>query len=173
MNNPLRRLHPLVAVAAVAVTLLSLVGIAAMLGWVPAANSSSAVASNGPEAKQSGVFSLFKKKCENCGTVENVTTRTIQGQGSGVGAVVGGVLGGVLGNQVGGGRGKDAATVVGAVGGAYAGNEIEKQNKRYQRYVVSVRLDEGGTRSFTFTSPPAWRAGDRVRVEGDALVRAS
>ena len=37
------------------------------------------------------------------------------------GAIVGGIIGGVLGHQVGGGRGKDAATAGGAVAGALIG----------------------------------------------------
>ena len=40
------------------------------------------------------------------------------------GAIVGGVLGGVLGHQVGGGRGKDIATVVGAIGGTLLGQDM-------------------------------------------------
>ena len=41
------------------------------------------------------------------------------------GTVIGGVAGGVLGHQIGGGRGKDIATVIGAAGGAYAGNQTQ------------------------------------------------
>ena len=44
------------------------------------------------------------------------------------GAIVGGLAGGVLGHQVGGGRGKDAATVVGAVLGAIAGDHLGNRN---------------------------------------------
>ena len=52
--------------------------------------------------------------CNNCGTITNIKTVQVKGEGTGVGAVAGGVLGGVLGHQVGGGRGKDVATVAGA-----------------------------------------------------------
>lgn len=41
-----------------------------------------------------------------------------------IGAVVGGALGGVLGHQVGGGKGKTAATVGGAVLGTLAGQNV-------------------------------------------------
>lgn len=41
-----------------------------------------------------------------------------------VGAVVGGALGGVLGHQIGGGKGKTAATVGGAVLGTLAGQNV-------------------------------------------------
>ena len=40
------------------------------------------------------------------------------------GALAGAVIGGILGHQVGGGSGKDAATVAGAVGGAVIGNNM-------------------------------------------------
>jgi len=42
--------------------------------------------------------------CNECGTVTDVKTVKIVGQGSGVGAVTGGVLGGVVGHQVGEGE---------------------------------------------------------------------
>lgn len=168
MSEQTRSTHPLVLTAAIGMILLSLTGIAALLGWLPAAGSSTAenIASRDPS------FSFFKSRCSRCGTVTRVQSRTSDGAGSGVGAMLGGVLGGVLGHQVGNGRGKDAATVVGAVGGAYAGNEIEKQNKRSTRWLVTVKLDEGGSRTFSFGQPPAWRSGDRVRIEGDELRTA-
>jgi uncharacterized protein YcfJ len=43
-----------------------------------------------------------------------------------IGSIAGAVVGGVLGHQVGGGRGRDIATVAGAAAGGYAGNRIEK-----------------------------------------------
>jgi uncharacterized protein YcfJ len=43
-----------------------------------------------------------------------------------IGSVAGAVVGGVLGHQVGGGTGRDIATVAGAAGGGYAGNRIQK-----------------------------------------------
>jgi uncharacterized protein YcfJ len=43
-----------------------------------------------------------------------------------LGTIAGAVIGGVLGHQVGGGSGRDIATVAGAAGGGYAGNRIQK-----------------------------------------------
>jgi uncharacterized protein YcfJ len=40
------------------------------------------------------------------------------------GAIAGAVVGGILGHQVGGGSGKDAATVAGVVAGAAIGNQM-------------------------------------------------
>ena len=109
--------------------------------------------------------------CNNCGTVSNVRTTQVRGEGSGAGAIVGGVLGGVLGHQVGSGRGKDVATVAGAAGGAYVGHQTERNIKSGTRYQVDVRMDNGRTRTFTFRSPPGYRSGDAIRVNKGRLAR--
>jgi uncharacterized protein YcfJ len=44
------------------------------------------------------------------------------------GAIVGAVIGGVLGHQVGGGTGKDIATVGGAVAGGVIGSNVGRDN---------------------------------------------
>lgn len=108
--------------------------------------------------------------CRDCGTIESVREIAKEADGSGVGAVAGGVLGGVLGNQVGNGRGRDLATVVGVIGGAVAGNQIEKSQKRVVEYQVTVRFEDGTSRVFTQQTAPAWRSGDRVRLENGLLV---
>jgi uncharacterized protein YcfJ len=43
-----------------------------------------------------------------------------------VGTLAGAVIGGVIGHQIGGGSGRDIATVAGAAGGGYAGNRVQK-----------------------------------------------
>jgi uncharacterized protein YcfJ len=43
-----------------------------------------------------------------------------------LGTVAGAVIGGVIGHQIGGGSGRDIATVAGAAGGGYAGNRVQK-----------------------------------------------
>ena len=103
--------------------------------------------------------------CDSCGVVESVRTVEHQAQqGSGLGAAAGAILGGVLGHQVGGGNGNKLATVAGAVGGGFAGNEIEKRKNTSTSYEVRVRMENGNTRTFTPSSQPDWRAGDRVKV---------
>ncbi len=108
--------------------------------------------------------------CLDCGVIESIREVKQQGEGSGVGAVAGGVAGAVLGNQVGGGRGRDLATVVGAVGGAVAGHQIEKRVRTNSSYQITVRMDDGSVRTFTESAPPAWRMGQRVRIQGDRLT---
>jgi Predicted outer membrane lipoprotein len=110
-------------------------------------------------------------ECRNCGTVTSVDTVKKEGEGSGVGAVLGGVAGGVLGHQIGSGRGNTAATVVGAGAGAYAGHQVEKNQKSTTSYVVRIKMEDGKSRSFTFSQPTSYRVGDPVRVVDGKLVR--
>jgi outer membrane lipoprotein SlyB len=109
--------------------------------------------------------------CRECGTITAVTPIEKKGDSSGAGAVIGGIVGGVLGHQVGGGRGKDVATVAGALGGALVGNEIEKNKGSVTSWEVRVRLDDGSNRVMRFDTEPSWRVGDKVRVENGKLVR--
>lgn len=54
------------------------------------------------------------------------TQQVVQpGQPSGAGAAMGAIAGGALGNAVGGGSGRDLATMIGLVGGAVLGNRVE------------------------------------------------
>src|SRR5499427_6951699 len=58
---------------------------------------------------------------------ETVTRQApVKDQQQVIGTVAGAVIGGVLGHQIGGGTGRDIATVAGAAGGGYAGNRIQK-----------------------------------------------
>jgi outer membrane lipoprotein SlyB len=95
----------------------------------------------------------------------------IAGTGIGVGSILGGVVGGVLGHQVGGGKGKDVATVAGLVGGAVAGHEIEKRTSQSESYQVRVRLDRGGYQVLAPQSISDLHVGDRVRVDGEQVSR--
>ena len=108
--------------------------------------------------------------CRECGVVESVQEVPVEAKGSGGGAVAGGIVGGIIGNQIGRGATRDIATVLGAVGGAYAGNHIEKSTKESKRYDVTVRFEDGTTRSFSGETPPAWRSGDRVRLQNGTLT---
>ena len=104
------------------------------------------------------------KWCSNCGNVESVRAIKQRAQGSGLGAAGGAVVGGLLGNQVGGGHGRQLATVAGAIGGAVVGNQVEGNMKATTSYEIRVRLDDGTLRTFHQASEPQWRSGDRVRI---------
>jgi outer membrane lipoprotein SlyB len=116
------------------------------------------------------VYTQAPAICRDCGTIESVREIAKEGEGSGLGAVAGGVIGGVLGNQVGNGRGRDVATVAGAIGGAFAGHQIEKSQKKVVDYQITVRFEDGTSRVFHQDTAPAWRSGDRVRIENGVLV---
>jgi outer membrane lipoprotein SlyB len=102
--------------------------------------------------------------CATCGTIQSIRYVEEKGQGSGAGAVAGGVVGGVVGHQFGSGRGNTVATIAGVGVGALAGNEVEKNVKKKTYYVITVRLDKGGTRSVSQSAKPALHEGDRVKI---------
>ena len=102
--------------------------------------------------------------CNDCGVVQSMRYVEEKGKGSGVGLVAGGVVGGVLGHQIGSGRGNTVATIAGAAGGAYAGNEIEKNQKKKTYWAVTIRMDNGATRNLTYTNKPAVHEGERVKL---------
>lgn len=108
--------------------------------------------------------------CNSCGVVSAVRTIEQKGEGSGVGAVGGAAAGGVLGHQMGGGRGRDVMTVIGAVAGGLGGHEIEKNVRKVVRHEVTVRFDDGSTRSFTYDKTPMLRTGDPVRLSNGELL---
>src|SRR5712691_11910123 len=196
-----RHTHPLVIIAAIAITLFSLVGIGAVLGWIPtsvgtpgAATTPVAQVPEQPaaqpeEAKPVEPNPAVKPRpvvrsepphvaaraavppppvvaaiCRECAVIEEVREVEKTGQASGAGAVGGAVVGGVLGHQMGGGRGKDVATVLGALGGGLAGNAIEKNAKKTVEYQIIIRYEDGTKGLFTQATPPSWRSGDKVKI---------
>ncbi len=199
-----RQTHPLIIIAAIAITLFSLVGIGAVLGWIPtsvgnpgAASAPVALAPEQPaaqpeEAKPERKPAVKPKPkpvakseplheparaavpppppvvvaaiCRECAVIEEVREVEKAGQASGAGAVGGAVVGGVIGHQMGGGRGRDVATVLGVIGGGLAGNQIEKNAKKTVEYQIVVRYEDGTKGLFTQATPPSWRPGDKVKV---------
>ena len=187
---------PVMWVAAVALIIFSMVGVAAMMGWIPnsigepSAAELRAKAAAADEHKSEHAHKSDKPRkdkvyvasnttnpvppkviCNECGVVQSTREIVQPGDGGAVGIVGGAVVGGLLGNQVGKGRGKDVATVAGAVGGAVVGNEIEKRVDTTKRYEVAVRFNDGSSRVFTETKPTAWRSGDQVKLV-DGVLRA-
>lgn len=171
-------LYPSLVIAAIAVTLFSLLGIATMTGVLPLAHSAADVADKPEVSAKSGDDSTLPGRvatpaCRYCGTVEAVDLVEMKGQGSGVGAVAGGLVGALLGNTMGQGNGRTAMTLVGAGGGAYAGNEIEKNTHKTSSYRIRVRLENGGLRTLYQRNPPAVAVGDRVKIVNGAVVQQS
>jgi len=186
-----RHTHPLVIISAIAITLFSLVGIGAVLGWIPtsvgtpgAASTPVAQAPEQPAEPKPAVKPrpvvrseppravavvpppppMVAAICRECAVIEEVREVEKAGQASGAGAVGGAVVGGVVGHQMGGGRGKDVATVLGALGGGLAGHAIEKNARTTVEYQIIIRYEDGTKGMFTQATPPSWRAGDKVKV---------
>ena len=199
-----RQTHPLIIIAAIAITLFSLVGIGAVLGWIPTSVGTPSTASTPvaqvpeqpaaqPEEAKPERKPAVKPKpkpvakseplheparaavpppppvvvaaiCRECAVIEEVREVEKAGQASGAGAVGGAVVGGVIGHQMGGGRGRDVATVLGVIGGGLAGNQIEKNAKKTVEYQIVVRYEDGTKGLFTQATPPSWRPGDKVKV---------
>jgi outer membrane lipoprotein SlyB len=109
--------------------------------------------------------------CNGCGRVLTVNVIEKAGEGSALGMITGGVAGALLGHQVGGGTGKDIATVAGAAGGAYAGNKVEQRLKTTQVWNVAVEYDNGARANFEFAQDPGLAAGNRVKNSGNSIVR--
>jgi outer membrane lipoprotein SlyB len=171
------RMHPLMAIAAVAVAAVSLIAAAQMLAPKfaqsrpapePVAEAKLGATRNAP-VKSNRTKETVAVVCADCGVVVAVREVKKEGDGSGIGAVAGGVLGGVVGHQIGGGRGKDLATVAGAVGGAYAGHQVEKHVRAKTVYSVDVKMEDGSMRTITQAAPLS--VGAKVRVAGDQVTQ--
>jgi outer membrane lipoprotein SlyB len=183
-KTPERSTHPVMIAAGAALILFCGVGTAAVMGWLPTsigANTNPSVteppvqtASHAqPHAAPHRVAAApVKLVCSSCGVIESTRVITTRGEGSGVGAAGGAVLGGLLGNQVGGGHGKELMTVAGAIGGAVAGNQIEGQVKATHSQEITVRMDNGTTRTVQQSVASDWRSGDHVKIV-DGVVRAN
>ncbi len=177
MQTRPKLLYPSMVIAAITVTVFSLLGIATLTGTLPLAHSetaSSAAMGESFAAKhgsENGKRNLAAASaCHNCGVVESVRMVEVKGQGSGIGAVAGGVAGALLGNGVGQGNGRTAMTLLGAGGGAYAGNEIEKNTRKSASYQIKVRMANGSIRTLYQREQPALADGDHVKiVDGRAV----
>jgi outer membrane lipoprotein SlyB len=180
MDTRQHLLYPLLIVAALAVTVFSMVGIATMTGRLSVAHSEvadaaprsqSTEAAAARESNSAAPRQKLAASCAGCGVVESIRIVEHKGAGSGLGAVAGGLTGAVVGNQVGRGNGRTAMTLLGGLGGAFAGNEIEKNVKRSSSYQVRLRMDDGSTRLLNQREQPSVAVGDKVRVENGSIVR--
>lgn len=164
MENKNGMLYPMMIIAAIAVILFSIVGIATMTGHIPSALSQKA-----DRAHTQSDRAVVASACGNCGVVESVRIVELAGRASGVGAVAGGLTGAILGNQIGGGSGRTATTLLGAAGGAYLGNEVEKNTKKSVAYRITVRMEDGTYRTVT-QHDAGVSVGERVKVVNGTVV---
>lgn len=108
--------------------------------------------------------------CRDCGTVEAIEEVPVEGKAGAGGAIAGGVVGSVIGNQIGEGSGRTVARLLGMAGGAYVGHQIEKSGNKSVRYDITVRFEDGTSQRVSSTTPPAWRSGDKVRMQNGEIV---
>lgn len=168
------RLHPLAAGAAAAVIVASAVAVAAITGYLPGSKAqqpdAAVMAKTAPQARKAPAArpaTQVAKACTDCGVVIDVKEEAVMGKGSGVGAVAGGVAGAVIGHEI--GDGSRAGTAVGAVVGGVAGHQIERSARSTKRYEISVRMPDGSVKTALQDTPPAWRAGDKVRLHNGVV----
>lgn len=177
-------LYPALVIAAISVTLFSLIGIAALTGVMPSAHSNpqaAATAKAAPAGKlaQSSVPSSAPKAragaaaCVGCGTVESINLVETPDKTTGVGAVAGGLTGALLGNQIGRGDGRTVMTIAGGAGGAYLGNKIEQNTRRTSSYKIVVRMENGSLRTIYQTEAPSVAVGGQVQIVGNSVVARS
>ncbi|SER73276.1 outer membrane lipoprotein SlyB [Vreelandella subterranea] len=104
------------------------------------------------------------------GTVAAVRPVQIQAD-SRTGGLLGGgggaIIGGLLGNQVGGGSGRQLATVAGALGGAVAGTAVEDRANRINALEMEIRLDDGSDVVVVQRADRQFQPGQRVRLIGN------
>lgn len=108
--------------------------------------------------------------CLDCGVVSNVRQVTNEGKPSGAGAIIGGLAGAALGSNVGSGNTRTAVSIAGAVGGGLLGNSIEKSQRQTTSYEVTLRMEDGSTRTIASDTLPSWRIGDKVKLVSGAIV---
>lgn len=189
---------PLMKIAAVAVIIFCGVGVAAMTGLIPGVSSTEkpaptadapATTTEAPPTetpapvKQAAAehkrvatpvrheqVAAIAPVCAVCGTVTSVNPIEVKGEASGVGAVAGGIAGLVVGNQIGHGKGRTLAKIAGAAGGAYAGHEIEKNVKKTTQYDVSLRMDDGTSRTVRQASSDGLAVGGKVKIVDNTVV---
>jgi outer membrane lipoprotein SlyB len=112
--------------------------------------------------------------CRDCGVVTAV--QPVEKGASGMGAAAGALAGGLLGNQVGktdaasSTVGGTAATLLGVAGGALGGHYAEKTMSGSNGWNVTVKMDNGSSRTVAMQTEPSVQPGQRVRVSGDKVV---
>lgn len=102
------------------------------------------------------------------GQIISLRPVNIEGSSTPIGALAGAGIGGVAGSAIGGGRGSILTTIVGAVGGGLLGYAGEKMITSSNGVEITLRLDDGSTRSIVqeVNQNERFTVGDRVRITG-------
>ncbi|TMG92725.1 MAG: hypothetical protein E6H72_06325 [Betaproteobacteria bacterium] len=184
-----RQTHPLIIIAAIAITLFSLVGIGAVLGWIPTSVGNPGAASAPVAlAPEQPAVQPEEAKPEHKPAVKHKPKPVVKSEPLREPAraavpppppvvvaaicrecaVIEEVREVEKAGQASGAGAVGGAVVGGVIGhqigGGLAGNAIEKNAKKTMEYQIVVRYEDGTKGLFTQATPPSWRPGDKVKV---------
>jgi outer membrane lipoprotein SlyB len=146
--------------AAVAVIIVSAVGIGAATGVIPRALSDGA--SEGASAGASSPMARLEpatSSCTSCGTVASIRAvelRTPAGEEPDARAARG-----------------TTATILSAAGGIFASQEFQHSLRKRYSYRVTLRMDDGSYRTVSESAPPRFAVGQKVRLVDGTLAAVS
>lgn len=135
-------LYPVMLIAAIAVIVFSIAGIATTMGWMPGAHPQGGSPAKAQPASAYGLAGPGGAACADCGVVESIRAVEVSGEASGAGA------------------------------GAYAGQPVEKNAKAAVNYQIGVRMSDGTLRTLFERARPAFAIGQKVRVTEQGIVAA-
>lgn len=98
------------------------------------------------------------------GTIESVELAILRKDGSIIGIASGAAIGGIAGHTVGGGHGRDIATVAGVVIGGALGRLFEQGITDKGALKIVVVLDSGQTIAIVQEDDVPFRPGERVNI---------
>ena len=98
------------------------------------------------------------------GMVESVEPATIRKDGTIIGSLGGTVLGAIGASTIGGGKGKELATVGGAIIGGLLGSLIEKGVTDQHALKIVVKMDSGQKLVIVQEADVPFQPGERVNV---------
>jgi len=104
------------------------------------------------EVPVTSVHAIFGPPEQRCWVEREQVTENDRGRPNVGGAIAGAIIGGVLGHQIGGGRGKDLATVGGVVAGGAIGANAGRRDGNSTTYDQDVRRCE----NTADTTPDYW-----------------
>lgn len=114
---------------------MNTVRIAALAAGIAAVGAAGAIVTHGARTGAHVISSVARTHTvevphEECQDVAVAHQAPVKDPHRLLGTGLGAAIGGILGHQVGGGRGKDLATVAGAAAGGYAGNQVQGYEQR-------------------------------------------
>jgi hypothetical protein len=172
-------LYPALVVSGISVSAFSLLGMLTMTGWVPYAglyeraaiqqemqkDDTADARVDTPAVDQTvAALAADKWQCQACGVVASIRLADPAANQAGPNAVSGSRLGTASGNI------GSAMSLVYIAGDTHAAN---MKNAHAVRYVVRVKMDGGGYRTFYLDHRPVYRVGERIRLDHGSPITMS